>query len=152
MKCGSPRFTRGRFAVGASHGLARPRRGFSQSPELGFPDYCHMVSPRRETPDLHQLHAPAHSGNLERVRPTAHQNVRRRPWFGLHDGAGLFRGGYRFAPRAAQEAGKGEPLAVEASDPTEIGLLRSMTQRSNQLACGLIPIAPYPEASVDDFL
>src|SRR5882672_1695727 len=152
MTCGSPRFARGRFAVGRAPGPPQPRRGFRQFPELGFTDYRHTVSPRRETSDLHQLHAPTDSGNLKRVRPTAHQNVRRRSWLGLHDRAGLFRCGYRFAPRAAQEAGKGEALAVEASDAAEIGLLRSVTQGSNQLARGLIPLAPRPEASVDHFL
>src|ERR1700719_4270194 len=108
--------------------LARPRGGFRQFPELGFSDYSHAVSLGLETPDLHQLHAAAHSGNLKCVRPTAHQNIRRRSWFGLHDRAGLFCGGYRFAPRAGEEASEGQPLAIEASDATEIGLLRSMTQ------------------------
>jgi len=70
---------------------------------LTVPDQLHDVSPRRQAADLHQLQAANRTGDLQRIRPAADQDVRRATGFGLDDGACPFRGDDRFAPRPAQE-------------------------------------------------
>src|SRR6266581_3684782 len=78
-------------------------RRCNQPPELTISDHRHDVSPRRQTPDLHELQATNLPGNLQRIGSAADQDIPRATGFRLHDGARPFRGDDRFAPRPAQK-------------------------------------------------
>src|SRR2546422_2254655 len=125
------------------------RRG-NQPPELTISDHCHDVSPRRKTPDLHELHAANRTGNLQHVGSAADQHVRRTTGFRLYDGARPVRGHDRFAPRPAQETRERQALARETPHATESRLLAWVRERRHQLARGLVALAAHAQAAVND--
>src|SRR6202162_5482335 len=107
------------FAFG-SLSPSRPSRRFSQPPELSLTNHLHDVPFARQTPNLKQLRTSRRARNLQCVRPTAHQHVRRWAGFPLHDRARFFRGADRFAPPPAQKTCERDPLSLETHDAAEM--------------------------------
>src|SRR5206468_1840812 len=123
-----------------------------EPPELAIADHRYHMSPRREAPNLQELHAAHFARNLQRVGSAADQDVGRATGFRLHDCARPFRGDDRFAPRPAQETRERQALARETRHATESRRRARVRERRNQLARGLVALAAHAQAAVNDLL
>jgi hypothetical protein len=61
------------------------------------------MSLRGEAPNLHDLRAAGFARDLQRVRSSAHEDVRRLSRLGLHDCSGFASSGNRVASRATEK-------------------------------------------------
>src|SRR5262249_25653916 len=121
-------------------------------PELALADDGDDVPAGGEAPDLHQLQTPYGAGDLQRIGPSAHQHVGGTPRSRLHDCPRTRGGGDRLAARPVEETREGDPFAAQILHPPELRCGARVLQRRNQIARGLVTLAAYAEAAVDDFL
>src|SRR5206468_10770092 len=117
----------------------------NELPELPVSDNRHGVPLLGKAADLDQLRPADRPGNLQHIGTASDQHVGRPARLRLHNRPCALGGLDRVAARAAQEAREGDPFIGEAAHAAEPRLLARHAERLDQLARGLVALAPHAE-------
>src|SRR6476469_7537308 len=130
----------------------RGGRRLGELPELPFADHRHLDPLVGQPAHLDQLGPAIPAGDLQRVRPAAHEDVRRLALLRLHERPRLARRLDRVGAGADDESGERDALPLQARHAAEARLLRRLPEGGYQLARRLVALAARAEAAVDHLL